>query len=122
MFARYHVALLVAAILGGLTAIAAPAPKGPPEPKIAPFDEAKPAKGSGQRERQASLNNLKQIALSVHNYEATYSKLPANRTDKDGKPLLSWRVLILPYIEQNNLYQQFKLDEPWDGPNNKKLI
>src|SRR5205823_763689 len=39
-----------------------------------------------------------------------------------GKPLLSWRVLLLPYIEQDNLYKQFKLDEPWDGPTNKKLL
>src|SRR6185437_583100 len=73
-------------------------------------------------ERQASLGNLKQIALSAHNYHDVNGKLPANRTDKNGKPLLSWRVLILPYLEQANLYQQFKLDEPWDGPNNVKLL
>jgi hypothetical protein len=42
--------------------------------------------------------------------------------DKQGKPLLSWRVLILPYIEQAPLYNAFKLDEPWDGPNNIKLL
>ncbi len=43
-------------------------------------------------------------------------------TDKDGKPLLSWRVAILPYIEQQELYNRFKLDEPWDSPHNKALI
>ena len=43
-------------------------------------------------------------------------------TDKDGKPLLSWRVAILPYIEQQELYNKFKLDEPWDSPHNKALI
>ncbi|HXD88817.1 MAG TPA: DUF1559 domain-containing protein [Urbifossiella sp.] len=122
MFARYQVALLAAAVLGGLSAIAAPAPKGPPEPKIALFDEAKPANGNGARERRTSLNNLKQIALSVHNYESAYGKLPVNSSDKDGKPLLSWRVLILPYIEQNNLYLQFKHDEPWDSLDNVKLL
>src|SRR5439155_17093192 len=42
--------------------------------------------------------------------------------DKNGKALLSWRVAILPFIEQDNLYKQFKLDEPWDSENNKKLI
>ena len=42
--------------------------------------------------------------------------------DKKGKKLLSWRVQILPYIEQDNLYKQFKLDEPWDSEHNKKLI
>jgi hypothetical protein len=41
---------------------------------------------------------------------------------KDGKPLLSWRVTLLPYVEQGLLYQQFHLDEPWDSPNNKKLL
>jgi hypothetical protein len=41
---------------------------------------------------------------------------------KDKKPLLSWRVAILPFIEQDNLYRRFKLDEPWDSPNNKALI
>ena len=41
---------------------------------------------------------------------------------KDGKPLLSWRVAVLPYIEQGPLYNQFKLDEPWDSAHNKKLL
>src|SRR5205085_10226222 len=42
--------------------------------------------------------------------------------DKQGRPLLSWRVAILPYIEQGQLYKQFKLDEPWDSEHNRKLI
>ncbi len=42
--------------------------------------------------------------------------------DKDGKPLLSWRVAILPYIEEQALYQQFHLNEPWDSEHNRKLI
>ena len=69
-------------------------------------------------------NNLKQLALAMFNYEATYNNFPAHAIySKDGnKPLLSWRVAILPYIEQNNLYQQFHLDEPWDSEHNKKLI
>ena len=61
------------------------------------------------------MNNLKQIALAMHNYEATYGHFPHDITDKDGKPILSWRVAILPFIEQDNLYKQFKLDEPWDS-------
>lgn len=70
-----------------------------------------------------SANNLKQIALSWHNYEATYGAgPPAAVCDKTGKPLLSWRVLILPYIEEEALFKQFKLDEPWDSVNNKKLL
>jgi hypothetical protein len=69
-----------------------------------------------------AINNLKQIGLAMHNYHDTHNHLPANSYAKDGTPLLSWRVHILPYIEQNALYQQFKLDEPWDSPNNKPLL
>ncbi|MFM8273288.1 MAG: DUF1559 domain-containing protein [Gemmata sp.] len=73
---------------------------------------------------QQSANNLKQIAIAMHNYASTYNDLfpPAAVCDKRGKPQLSWRVLILPYIEQDALYKQFKLDEPWDSENNKKLL
>jgi hypothetical protein len=70
--------------------------------------------------RATSQNNMKQIALACLNYESAYGHFPADITDKDGKPLLSWRVAILPYIEQANVYNQFKLDEPWDSDNNKK--
>ncbi len=70
-----------------------------------------------------SVNNLKQIGLAMHNYHDTHGAFPpAAVCDKTGKPQLSWRVLILPFIEQNALYQQFKLDEPWDSENNKKLL
>ncbi len=72
---------------------------------------------------QQSANNMKQIALAMHNYHDTNNAMPpAAVCDKKGKPQLSWRVLILPYIEQEALYKQFKLDEPWDSDNNKKLI
>ena len=73
--------------------------------------------------RAQCTNNLKQIALAMHNYQATFNAFPKSAiTDKDGKPLLSWRVAILPYIEQGPLYKQFKLDEPWDSPHNQALI
>lgn len=73
--------------------------------------------------RAQSFNNLKQIALALHNYhDANGAFPPAAVVDKTGRPLLSWRVLILPYIEQDALYTRFKLDEPWDSPHNKKLI
>jgi RNA polymerase sigma factor (sigma-70 family) len=41
---------------------------------------------------------------------------------KQGKALLSWRVAVLPFVGEGELYKQFKLDEPWDSPNNKKLL
>ncbi len=72
---------------------------------------------------RADENNLKQIGLAFMNYEGTMRYMPqAAICDKAGEPLLSWRVAILPYIEQDQLYRQFKLDEAWDSPHNKKLI
>jgi RNA polymerase sigma factor (sigma-70 family) len=88
---------------------------------------AKPAdatadRQAGARQRRRSLNNLKQIMLAILNYEAANGYLPADVCDKDGKPLLSWRVLVLPYLEQMQLYNQFKLDEAWDSEHNIKLL
>jgi prepilin-type processing-associated H-X9-DG protein len=75
------------------------------------------------RKRKASENNLKQIGLACHSFYDVYKILPPQAIcSKDGKPLLSWRVAILPYLEQQALYQKFKLDEPWDSPHNKKLL
>jgi hypothetical protein len=73
--------------------------------------------------RAQSQNNLKQIGIAMHNYHSSFSGLPPGAIySKEGKPLLSWRVAILPYIEELNLYNQFHLDEPWDSPNNKPLL
>ena len=74
-------------------------------------------------DRVRSTNNLRQLGLAMHLHHDTHGLFPAGASySKDGKPLLSWRVHILPYIEQDNLYKQFKLDEPWDSEHNKKLI
>jgi hypothetical protein len=73
--------------------------------------------------RMQSQNNLKQIGLALHNYHDVHGALPpAAICDKNGKPLLSWRVAILPFIEQDQLYKQFHLDEPWDSEHNKALL
>jgi hypothetical protein len=73
--------------------------------------------------RMSSQNNLKQLALAIHNYHSTYNRFPpAVVYSEDGKPLYSWRVLVLPFVEEDNLYRQFKLDEPWDSPHNKSLL
>lgn len=67
-------------------------------------------------------NNLKQIALAMHNYHDVYKCLPpAYITDEDGKPMHGWRVLLLPFLEQGQLYEQYDFNEPWDGPNNRLL-
>jgi hypothetical protein len=73
-------------------------------------------------ERVRSVNNLKQLLVALHNYHDTYGHFPTDITDKAGKPLLSWRVQILPYVEADELHKQFKLDEPWDSEHNKKLV
>ncbi|MCA9186564.1 MAG: DUF1559 domain-containing protein [Pirellulaceae bacterium] len=73
--------------------------------------------------RNQAMTNERQIVLALLNYESAYQRFPpAYSVDKDGKPLLSWRVLILPFLEENGLYQEFHLDEPWDSPHNRKLI
>jgi hypothetical protein len=77
----------------------------------------------GAAARAQSQNNLRQIAIAMHNYHDQNGHLPAQAVyGPDGKPLLSWRVLILPYIEQDKLYKEFHLDEPWDSEHNKKLL
>jgi hypothetical protein len=73
--------------------------------------------------RAQSMNNLKQMGLALHNYHDTYKAFPPQANlSKQKKPLLSWRVHILPFLDQDNLYKQFKLNEPWDSEHNKKLI
>jgi prepilin-type processing-associated H-X9-DG protein len=73
--------------------------------------------------RMSSLNNLKQIAIAMLNHHDVYGTFPARAIfDDNGKPLLSWRVKILPFLDENALYQQFHLDEPWDSKHNKTLI
>lgn len=66
--------------------------------------------------RTQTMNNMRQIQLAQLNYESAYQKFPSN----DGG--LSWRVHILPFIEQNHLYDQFRTDEPWDSAHNLSLL
>lgn len=80
-----------------------------------------PARASAKQMQR--MNSLKQIGLAMHNYYAAYRSLPPQAlASKDGKKLLSWRVLILPFLDQNELYQKFKLNEPWDSEHNLKLV
>lgn len=69
--------------------------------------------------RTQCANNLKQIALALHNYHDTWQSFPpAYTVDANGKPLHSWRTLLLPYLEANHVYTQIDLNEPWDSPRN----
>lgn len=67
-------------------------------------------------------NKLRLISLAILNYEAAYGKLPENIKSQDGKPLLSWRVSVLPMMGYSELFRRFKMDEPWDSPHNRQLI
>jgi hypothetical protein len=73
--------------------------------------------------RSERMNDFKHIALGMLNYDDAKGSYPAQASyDAGGKPLLSWRVAILPYIDQGDLYKQFHLDEPWDSEHNRALI
>lgn len=82
----------------------------------------------------SSMNKIRQIVLAMQTYEdhtaetgtpagkrSAHFPLPSIKS-RDGKPLLSWRVAILPYLQQKPLYDQFHLDEPWDSPHNRPLV
>ena len=72
--------------------------------------------------RTQCLNNMRQIAIATLNYELKNGHFPpAYIADENGKPMHSWRVLLLPHLEQKTLYDRYRMDEPWDGPNNSKL-
>lgn len=65
---------------------------------------------------------IKNLALAIHNYESSFRRFPEDRTASDGTRLLSWRVALLPFIEHDGLFRQFRLDEPWDSPHNLALL
>ncbi|MBP3959501.1 sigma-70 family RNA polymerase sigma factor [Gemmata sp. G18] len=106
-----------------------PAPPGAPGGALGgaagpvPVKDTKPVvRDADAQQRARSSNNLKQIMIAVHGYHDQNGCLPRDITDNGGKRLLSWRVHLLPYLEQEALYKQFKLDEPWDSENNQKLL
>jgi hypothetical protein len=74
-------------------------------------------------QRAQAMNNLKQLGLALHMFYDAQKRFPAVGTfDAAGKPLLSWRVHVLPHLDQQALYRQFRLNEPWDSEHNRKLI
>jgi type II secretory pathway pseudopilin PulG len=98
--------LLAVGVLGILVLLVLPAPRTSKE---------------AARRMQCS-NHLKQIGLALQNYHDDYGTLPpAYVADADGKPMHSWRVLILPYLGEKALYDRYNFSEPWNGPNNSKL-
>ena len=69
--------------------------------------------------RMQCSNNMKQIALAIHNYADKYKSFPpAYTVDSDGNRLHSWRTLILPYMEESQLVSKIDFSKPWDHPDN----
>jgi prepilin-type processing-associated H-X9-DG protein len=108
------VAIIIVAVLGGvlvfggiLAALLLPA--------------VQSAREAGRRAQ--CMNNLRQIGFAMHNYHDTYGTLPpAVIADENGRPMHSWRVAILPSMEQTPLHDMYDFDVPWDDPNNELLM
>jgi hypothetical protein len=81
---------------------------------------------AGQKEWSETMDDLKQFGLALQNYHSVHKSFPPPAIlSKEGKPLLSWRVALLPFFEEreeSKLYEQFHLDESWDSSHNKPLI
>jgi RNA polymerase sigma factor (sigma-70 family) len=73
--------------------------------------------------RQKSMRHMRSILLAFHNYCSANGHFPpAAIYGPDGAPKLSWRVALLPFLDEGALFQEFHLNEPWDSPHNKALI
>jgi hypothetical protein len=87
------------------------------------FERMMAAERSARMSSIACSNNLRQVGLALNEYHAANGRLPpAAISDQRGKPLLSWRVAILPYLGKEELYAAFHLDESWDSPHNLALL
>ena len=101
-------------VLGALGTLVAPVLVGLLLPAVQSAREA--------ARRSSCANNCRQIVLGMLNAESVTQKIPVAIIDEQGRPLLSWRVAILPYVGESALYEQFHLDEPWDSEHNRDLI
>jgi len=94
-----------------------------PELALVQVDERVPSRAAAVARRATAANNVKQIILAMHDFHDIRGVLPpAVVFGPDGEPWHSWRILILPFIEEAEVYNQYKFDEPWNGPNNSKLL
>lgn len=109
---------------------------GVPEDKRAPTSQTEPVAGTIAREQDGELRrsakNLQVIMSALHTYHDAAGHFPTARTgwgfDRQSqewfrdRPYLSWRVLLLPYLGEIELFKKFHLDQPWDSDDNRKLI
>jgi RNA polymerase sigma factor (sigma-70 family) len=97
----------------------------PAEDLTPPIENPQPADAAKLAHDMArSRLNLKKLALAMQNYADVHSgRLPMPTiVGKNGRALLSWRVELLPFMGEAELYNQFKRDEAWDSPHNRKLL
>jgi hypothetical protein len=73
--------------------------------------------------RETCTNNMRQLVLALHHYAQKYRSFPpAYVADANGKPMHSWRVLILPFLGEQSVYKEYDFSEPWNGPHNSRLL
>jgi hypothetical protein len=88
-----------------------------------PRPSAAPAQGDDAKGRAEATARLQRLTLAFWSFYEDYGELPpAALVSQGGKRLLSWRVLLLPYLGEEKLFREFKLTEPWDSPHNKRLL
>jgi RNA polymerase sigma factor (sigma-70 family) len=122
------VSVVACVLVGGLGTLAlaqkpaGPGAKSPAAAEPAPTLPDSPDPRVVQRLKEHSIQNLKKIGLAAHEHLDVFKHLPTDILGADKKPLLSWRVKVLPYLGHADLYKEFKLDEPWDSEHNKKLL
>lgn len=110
------VMVILAAILGGLLAVFCL--------MVVLFLVVFPAISAARNtaRKTQSAKNLERIAMALRDYEVQYGSFPpAFLADAKGKPLHSWRVLLLPHLGYQHVYQQYDFGQPWDSPRNMML-
>lgn len=106
---------LTGLVMGGMSCVITPVLVGLLVPAVQSAREA--------ANRATCSSRLKMVGLGMHMFASAHGdQFPKSIVDRNGRPLLSWRVAILPYLEEESLYEEFHLDEPWDSPHNRGLI
>ncbi|MGL6073165.1 MAG: DUF1559 domain-containing protein [Fimbriiglobus sp.] len=93
-----------------------------PQPEGKPISVAKDAPKASSEQSARSRKNLHAIALATQMHNDAIGLYVTDHYDENDKPLLSWRVMLLTLLDQTELFKQFNLKEPWDGPTNKPLL
>ena len=92
-----------------------------PEPALLP--QALTRRIPQEEKEHESQHKLKLLVVAMHNYHALHQHFPpAVVVGPDGKTLHSWRIELLPFLDEKRLYDQYRMHEPWDSPHNKLIM